>query len=112
MFALGLASPKETNTPMKLRDSIRTLLGPKPPVNTAFGITGSAGRGELEIHKNALIAYRARVVALMNILEGTVTVPANKPIAQAPERKMCGRKPMAAAGLIKVRSGERLKFGS
>jgi hypothetical protein len=88
---------QETDT-ATVRDLIRTLLGPPPQVKFVFG------PGELEMQKSALIAYRAKIVALMNILEGKVSVPANEPIARAPERRPCGlRKPIASARSATVR---------
>jgi hypothetical protein len=97
VFAFGLPFPQETDTPT-LRDSIRTLLGPKPQVKTIFEPAESGAPNNIDIQKSALIAYRAKVVALMNILEGNVTAPARDPIAQVPQHKMGGlHKPVAAA---------------
>jgi hypothetical protein len=94
--AFGLPFPQETDTPT-LRDSLRTLLGPWPQAKFVFG------PGELEIQKSALIAYRAKIVALMNILEGKVSVPASDRIVRAPEHRQCGlRKPIAAARSAKA----------
>lgn len=88
--------PQETDTPT-LRDCLRTLLGPAPQVKVVLG------PGDIEIQKNRLIAYRGKVVALMNILEGKVSVPANDRIVRAPEPRHCElRKPIAAVKAAKT----------
>jgi hypothetical protein len=54
----------------------------------------------IRIQKLALIAYRAKVVAVMNILEGALAIAADQPSAQSPRQKSCDlRKPVAAEGL-------------
>ena len=103
-FAHEMPFTLERHTPTTLRDSIRTLLGPKPHVKTTACPAGMDVRGEVHAQKFALIAYRARLVALMNILEGTVAQPANKPIGQWPQRNVGAlRKPVAGARSAKAR---------
>jgi hypothetical protein len=66
----GLPFPKAVGIPMNAQESIRTLLGPRPHVNKFAA--GSGSQHEIEVQKNALIAYRAKVVALIGMLEGGV----------------------------------------
>lgn len=104
VFAFGLPFPKEANTPIALRDSIRTLLGPKPLVKTTFGPAEIDRRGDIQTQKSALMAYRAKIVALMNVLEGAATTPANEPVSQAPQRSACTlRRPIAGARSVKTK---------
>jgi hypothetical protein len=88
---------QETDT-ATFRDLIRTLLGPRPQVNTIFGSGGTGVPYDVEVQKNALIAYRAKIVALIEMLEGGVRVPGGNGPITAP----AGRKPIAAATSAKA----------
>ena len=97
-FAFGLPFPQETGTPTTVRDSIRTLLGPKPHLNPILGSVGSGAPHDIERQKSELIAYRAKIVAVMNILEAGVKTAENGPITEAPVGKMSTpRKPILVA---------------
>ncbi len=96
MFAFGLPFPQKMDTPKSFRDFIRTLLGPRPHVNPPFGPAGSGAKHEIELQKSALIAYRAKIVALIDILEGGVNVPGNEPMRM--KRNLSApRKPISTA---------------
>jgi len=95
MLTLGSSLFQETDALTAVRDSIRTLLGPRPHLNPILGSGGSGAKHEIELQKSALIAYRARIVALIEMLEGGVKVPGSEP-------KTAGRKPIAAAGSAKA----------
>lgn len=93
MFSIGLPFPLETDTAPTVRGLIWTLLGPRPQVNTIFGSGGSGDPHDIEVQMNALIAYRAKIVALIEMLEGGVRVPGGSGAITGP----AGRKPIAAA---------------
>jgi hypothetical protein len=61
-----------------LLDSLVTLLGPAPKAK--IGPTP-----DIEEHRVQLIAYREKVVALLEILESTLKAPDAKPITSAGE---------------------------
>ena len=95
-YAFGLSFRQETDTPTTVRDFIRTLLGPRPHVNPPFGPAGSGAKHEIELQKSALIAYRAKIVALIDVLEGGVNVPGNEPMRM--KRNLSApRKPISTA---------------
>jgi len=91
VFSFGLPFPQETDT-ATVRDLIRTLLGPRPRMNTVFGSDGNGVPNDIEVQKKALIAYRAKIVAVIDLLEAGVMVSESGPITRTP-----GRKPIAAA---------------
>ncbi len=97
VFSFGLPFPQETET-ATVRAFIRTLLGPRPQVNTIFGSVGSGDLDNIEVQMNALIAYRAKIVALIEMLEGGVRVPSGN----RPTTALAGRKPIAAARAAKA----------
>ena len=98
MFAFGLPFPQETDTRTTVRDSIRTLLGPRPRLNPILGSGGSGALHDIEHQKRELIVYRARIVALIEMLEGGAKVPGNEPVTRPAGRDLTGlRKPIAAA---------------
>ena len=98
MLTPGSALFQETDALTAVRDSIRTLLGPRPQLNPILGSGGRGAKHEIERQKSALIAYRAKLVALIEMLEGGVKVSGSEPIARAARRKP---KPIAAARLAK-----------
>jgi len=78
---IGLPFLQKPFTPTALRNSIETLLGPIPACEEDDAETCLDGvRNDLEIQKAALIAYRAKVVALLDILEGRVRPPVDVPM--------------------------------
>ena len=70
-----------------IRDSIVTLLGPSPNVKAGRRPTRSDFQYDIEVQKSRLIAYRAKVVALINIFEAGIETPGNRPITELPARK-------------------------
>jgi hypothetical protein len=80
VFVFGLPFPQEIVTPTTIRDFIRTLLGQRPRLHPVLGSRGSGDPQDIEVQKNALIAYRAKIVALIEMLEGGVRAPGNEPI--------------------------------
>jgi hypothetical protein len=84
--------------PTILRESILTLLGPRPHLKTVSAYARIGSMQHIEVQKLALIAYRAKIVAVMNVLEVGVKTAENKPITGTPERDMSVlRKPVAVA---------------
>ena len=99
-MVLTYGSPlfEETDTATTVRDAIRALLGPKPQVNTILGSGGNGVPYDIEAQKNALIAYRVKVVALIKMLESGVMVCGSVPITGPAGRNLSGlRKPITAA---------------
>jgi len=78
-------TPQEMDSESTLRDAIRILLGPKPQVNMMDG--SGAILHDIERQKSELIAYRAKVVALIEMLDGGI---------KAGGEPIIGRKPFAA----------------
>jgi len=77
----GLPFLQKPFTPTALRDSIEALLGPIPIREADDSETCLDGvRNDIEIQKAALIACRAKVVALLNILEGRAGTPVGVPM--------------------------------
>ena len=70
-----------------IRDSIVTLLGPSPNVKPGRRPARSDLKYDIEVQKSRLIAYRAKVVALINIFEAGIETPGNEPATEPPERK-------------------------
>jgi hypothetical protein len=104
VFAFGLPFPQETDTETPVREFIRTLLGPKPHLITNLGPARTAAAHDLDLQKSALIAYRAKLVALIDMLESGVKLRGNKPISRAPQSRTCVvRKPITAARLVSSR---------
>jgi hypothetical protein len=68
--------------PTVVRNSILTLLGPKPPLETVREARSKSTRDVLS-QRDALIAYRTKIVALMNILEVGVKTAQDGPITEA-----------------------------
>jgi CheY-like chemotaxis protein len=100
---IGLPTLQKPFTPTDLRDSIEALLAPIPHVKPFFGLVRSGVMRDLEILKIDMIAYRAKIVALLSILEGGVKTLGNAPIVRAPARDMSTlRKPIAAARVAKA----------
>ena len=64
--------------PIALRDSVGTLLGPRPHVETVFETALSSTAREIAIQKGALIAYGEKVAALIHVLEGIAKAPASE----------------------------------
>jgi hypothetical protein len=97
---LSTTSPaflQEPFIPTVLRDSILTLLGPKPSLATVTGARSKSVNDVLS-QRLALIAYRAKIVAVMNILEVGVKTAENGPIMETAAGKMSApRKPMLVA---------------
>jgi hypothetical protein len=79
-LAYGSPFLGETEALTKARESIRTLLGPRPQLNTILGSCGIGDPQYLDAQRNALIAYRAKIIALIWMLEGGVKAPGNGPI--------------------------------
>jgi hypothetical protein len=71
----------------RLRASILTLLGPSPHLQNASTMARIGCLHDVQAQKFALVAYKARVVAVMNILEvGLPSIDGNKPIKGRRER--------------------------
>ena len=88
---------RESFIPTALRDSILTLLGPIPNLKVSPRPAWKESLDGVHTQRLALSAYRARVVALIDILEVCVTAE-NVPAMGAPERDTSApRKPIAAA---------------
>ena len=68
-------------------------------MNPILGFGGSGALHDIKRQKSDLIAYRARIVALIEMLEGGVNVPGgNEPFTEPAGRRLSGlRKPIAAA---------------
>src|ERR1035438_7637736 len=84
---------QEPFIPTALRDSILTLLGPSPDVRVAPRLARSGSVHDVQIQRLALIAYRAKIAAVMAILEVGVRAAENKLIAKEPERSTPAYKP-------------------
>jgi CheY-like chemotaxis protein len=90
----GLPFLQKPFTPAALRYSIGALLGPVHHVNTTLGCDARGFIDDIEILRTVLIAYRAKVAALLSILEGGVKAHGNKPMAPMPrQRSRRWRKP-------------------
>jgi hypothetical protein len=84
--------------PTDVRDSIRTLLGPRPYLKSVPAYARIGSLWQIKLEALALIAYRAKIVAVMNILEAGVKTAENGPITEAPVGKMSTpRKPILVA---------------
>jgi hypothetical protein len=67
--------------PSSLRASLVTLLGPAPNVNSILTLARVGSTPDIEKHRLRLIGYRDKVVALINILEGSgLKSPGTNPI--------------------------------
>lgn len=69
MFRNSLPAGQEPDAPTSLQESIGTLLGPRPDSTAIFGRARTGVRHDLETQKIALLAYRAKLVALVYFLE-------------------------------------------
>lgn len=99
-------SSRETDSLTTVRDFIRTLLGPRPHLNPILGSGESGAMHDIERQKSELIAYRAKVGALIKMLEGGLKVAGgNGPVAGPAGRRVSGlSKPMAAGAARKRRA--------
>lgn len=103
LFQFGLFFPQQKGTTATVRDIIETLLGPRPDMS-ACESGWSGDWNDIASQRSALIAYRAKLVALIDMLEGGVQATRNEQIARAPRSRMCVlRKPIAAARLTTTR---------
>jgi len=101
VVASGLPFPQEKDF-ATVRDLIRALLGPRPQVNTILGSAENGVPHDIEVQMNALIAYRAKIVALIGKLEGEV--PGSEPITVLARRNLSGiRKPITAVRAARKR---------
>jgi hypothetical protein len=75
--------------PTTIRDSFATLLGPRPQVKITFGPPRSVVMHAIEIQTSALFAYKAKVDALMNILESVGKDSENDPEVIPVPRRRC-----------------------
>jgi len=105
VFACGLPFPQEMDTSMSVLDSIRTLLGPRPHLDPSLGSGGSGFPRDIEAQKSQLTAYRAKISALIEILEGGVRIPGwNEAITGPAGLRLSGpRKPVAGARAARKR---------
>jgi hypothetical protein len=89
--------------PTDVRDSIRTLLGPRPYLKSVPAYARIGSLRQIKLEALALIAYRAKIVALMTILEVGVKTGQDKPITRTLGPKLLAvRKPMATATAAKA----------
>ena len=102
MSTIALPFLQKPFIPTALRDSILTLLDPRPHVKTILGSGRSGVVLDIEIQRRALIAYRAKIVALTHILETVVKPPGNEPITRTDRKLPSVRKCMTSAGTVKA----------
>jgi hypothetical protein len=77
------ALPSRPFNPSSLRQSLVTLLGPVPDLNAILKSARIGPTPDIQRHRHELMGYRDKVVALLNLLEGSLATPGTKPITSA-----------------------------